>query len=225
MRDNRLDKRTCSSPGSQVPRTWGTPPSRVMFWVLVLPASAVFAPCVIVPVWEDYKAMALAERLEAESVARMHGDVRRLERHLEGLRNDPAVIARLAQRDLGYTRPYETSVLVDVGPVLSGMGEGDPGRSTNAQMPHPSRSEGWGTDLSDPPHGVVTTSSPTLFYQKDGAPWPPIVGRVLGCLPFADRVDVFTDPTARTTLLCLSGGLMVSAFALYPPRRRGRTAR
>jgi len=67
-------------------------------------AVAVFAPCVLVPVWEDYRAMVLAERLERGALAGMERDIDALERHLEGLRTDPMVVARTAVRDLGYRR-------------------------------------------------------------------------------------------------------------------------
>ncbi len=89
-------------------------PSSVMFWVLLLLASSVFAPCVLVPVWKDYQAIVLARLVEEQAVAHMRSDVDRLERHLDGLRNDPAVIARVARRDLAYTSRRETVVLVDV---------------------------------------------------------------------------------------------------------------
>jgi hypothetical protein len=56
--------------------------------------------------------MALAERLEAETVAQMRADIDRLRRHLDGIRNDPSVIARVAQRDLGYRRINQQSVYV-----------------------------------------------------------------------------------------------------------------
>lgn len=87
-----------------------------MFWLLVIPASIVFAACVLAPVWEDYRAMALAEHLETAAVDRMRADIERLERELEGLRNDPAVIARVAQRDLGYHRSNRDIVYVAPSP-------------------------------------------------------------------------------------------------------------
>jgi cell division protein FtsB len=93
-----------------------------MFWLLVIPASVVFAACVLAPVWEDYRAMALAEHLETETVERMRADIERLERQLEGLRNDPAVIARVAQRDLGYHRSNRDIVYVAPYPSAQAYG-------------------------------------------------------------------------------------------------------
>jgi len=91
-----------------------------MFWWLVVPASAIFVPCVLMPVWEDYRAMLLAEQLTADGVEHMRADIHRLQRHLDGLRNDPGVIARVAMRDLGYRRTDETGVYVAPPAVLAG---------------------------------------------------------------------------------------------------------
>ena len=99
-------------------------PSQAMFWLLVIPASALFSACVLVPVWEDYRAMALAERLEAETVAQMRADIDRLRRHLDGLRNDPGVIARVAQRDLGYRKMNQQSVYVGLEPAGPRLDDG-----------------------------------------------------------------------------------------------------
>lgn len=80
------------------------PPSVLMFWLLTLLATSVFVPCVLVPVWSNYKAMVLAERLEAREILNLQSEIEHLDRHLLALQNDPAVIARVAQRDLGYSR-------------------------------------------------------------------------------------------------------------------------
>jgi len=159
-------------------------PSSVMFWVLLLMASAVFAPCVLVPVWRDYQAIVLARRVEERAVAHMRSNVDRLEKHLDALRNDPAVIGRVARRDLAYTSNRETVVLVD------------------AVSPH-----------------VDTVSARSVETIQDVEP-PPWMRRVLTWLPFADRADVFSDSATRATLMLLSGGLVMAAFWLFPPRGR-----
>ncbi len=86
-----------------------------MFWLLVLLASATFAPCVIVPVLREYRAVKLLEKVETGAIERMRTDVGRQRAHLDALRKDPLVVARVAQRDLAYTRRNETTVFVGVG--------------------------------------------------------------------------------------------------------------
>lgn len=100
------------------PRDDRPPPSALMFWLLALLATAVFVPCVLAPVWSDYKAMALAERLEARETIRLQAEIERLGLHLQALQNDPAVIARVAQRDLGYSRAGLSVVPLDSVPVI-----------------------------------------------------------------------------------------------------------
>ena len=90
-------------------------PSPVMFWVLLGLAAAAFAPCCLVPVWRDYQAITMAERLEEARIERLSNHVERQRRHLTALRTDPAVVARTAQRDLGFRRPDESIILVQSG--------------------------------------------------------------------------------------------------------------
>lgn len=88
-----------------------------MFWMLTLLASLAFAPCVLVPVWLDYRALATAGRLESDAIARMEADLDHQRRHIRALREDPLVVTRLARRDLAYTHRDEIAVPVDAGPV------------------------------------------------------------------------------------------------------------
>ncbi|MEE9295210.1 MAG: hypothetical protein V3W34_09665 [Phycisphaerae bacterium] len=87
-------------------------PSPVLFWTLVLMSSAVFAPCVIVPLWQNYSALKMAEQLELRAVEQMRADLEGQRRHLAGLRDDPLVVTRVAQRELAYAGPDERSVRV-----------------------------------------------------------------------------------------------------------------
>ncbi len=88
-------------------------PSPLMFWTLVLMASAVFAPCVIVPLWQNYRALKMAEQLELRAIEQMRADVESQRRHLAGLRDDPLVVTRVARRELAYAGPDEHGVGVD----------------------------------------------------------------------------------------------------------------
>lgn len=161
-------------------------PSPVMFWLLMAMASATFTPCVIVPVWRDYQAIKLAERFEARAVEQLREHAQHLQRHLDALRRDPAVIERIARRDLSYRRPFEANVPVVPMPVA-------PVRIAET------------VDLRIEPPDVV----------RGFLTWLPIS---------AARADVFVDPTSRRTLMCLSGGLVLAAFVLYPPRRKQHAA-
>lgn len=160
----------------------GSPPSGLWFWLLVLFASAMFAPCVLVPVWKDYQAIKLAEEFEIASVEDMRRDIDRQERKLDALRTDPATVARVALRDLAYTRRGETSVRVETVPVLAHGGE-----------------------------------APAIRPMQP----PAAVARALGWLSLRPvHLEVFSDPTVRTTVMCLSGGLILAACLIFPPRRR-----
>lgn len=89
------------------------PPSPVTFWCLVILASAAFVPCVLVPVWEDYRAIRLAESYEAIALANIEQHVAMQKKHINALRTDPAVNMRLAKRDLRYRQPLETTIKLD----------------------------------------------------------------------------------------------------------------
>ena len=85
-------------------------PSPLMFWALVFMASAAFAPCVVVPRWQDYRALKTAEQLELRTIEKMRDHTQHQELRLQGLLADPLVVARLAQRELEYRRWGERSV-------------------------------------------------------------------------------------------------------------------
>ncbi len=91
-------------------------PSRggLVFWMLMAMGLGTFTPCVLLPEWREYQAMHAAEQAEQHRLDRMREVVER-ERHLlEAMQSDPAVIARVAQRDLRFYRPGDTTVAVDV---------------------------------------------------------------------------------------------------------------
>lgn len=82
--------------------------------MLILMGLAAFTPCVVLPEWREYQALRLAEQAGRHRLAEMQLVVDREKNMLEALQSDPAVIARLAQRDLHFRRPGETSVRVAV---------------------------------------------------------------------------------------------------------------
>lgn len=73
-----------------------------------------FTPCVVLPEWREYQALRLAEQAERHRLDAMQRVVDRERNLLEAMQSDPAVIARIAQRDLHFRRPGDTSVSVSV---------------------------------------------------------------------------------------------------------------
>ncbi|HUU85833.1 MAG TPA: hypothetical protein VM243_20235 [Phycisphaerae bacterium] len=86
--------------------------SPLLFWGLIALAGAGFAPCVVLPVWRDYQAMALATQVEEQLAATARADVERLRHTAAAIRTDPAVAARLARRELSYRHPGQAEVPV-----------------------------------------------------------------------------------------------------------------
>lgn len=86
----------------------------VVFWVLVLLALSALAPCVILPEWRQYELLSLAEQAQQHRADQLKSLVDREQRLLDAMRSDPAVISRLAQRDLSFRRPHDRAFSVSV---------------------------------------------------------------------------------------------------------------
>jgi hypothetical protein len=85
-----------------------------VYWMLLLMGLATFTPCVVLPEWREYQALRMAEQTERHRLDEMQRVVDRERNLLEAMQSDPAVIGRLAQRDLHFRRPGDTSVAVSV---------------------------------------------------------------------------------------------------------------
>lgn len=94
-------------------------PGGAVYWLLVLMGLGTFAPCVLLPEWRAYQAVRAVEMTEQQRLDNMASLVQREKNLLEGMQSDPAVIARVARRDLHFFRPGETTVPVDVPLVAS----------------------------------------------------------------------------------------------------------
>jgi len=140
----------------------------------------VFAPCVLLPVWRDYQALQYSEQVERAGLEQARAQLQRQKRHLEALQSDPAVIARVARRELRYRDPAEITIPVSIQ-----------------------------ADLSE-------QTAPLVL---DAVEPPAVVAWVVEKLPEADYDRFFCTGPTRTLLMCLSGGLLVSAFVLYSQRR------
>jgi hypothetical protein len=77
-------------------------------------AFTTFAPCILLPEWRDWQTLRWAELVEQQRVDVLRGTLEREKRTLEAIRTDPAVVTRLAQRDLRLYRRDERAVLVSL---------------------------------------------------------------------------------------------------------------
>jgi cell division protein FtsB len=71
-----------------------------MFYVLTLAAMAIFAPCVLVPIWRDVQKLNEDERTMAGVVAQLRLRIDRNDERITALQSDPQVIDRVARREL-----------------------------------------------------------------------------------------------------------------------------
>lgn len=79
-------------------------PSGVVFWLLVGLAVPTLAASLIVPEWRNLVALDVARQWEAHRVEQLNEQITAGQRALDAIRADPAVVARLAMRELNYRR-------------------------------------------------------------------------------------------------------------------------
>jgi hypothetical protein len=80
--------------------------------MLTLMGLATFVPCVVLPEWREYQALDMEAQIGQHRLEVLRDQVDRERRLLDALRSDPAVIARLAQRELGFQRADSQAVPV-----------------------------------------------------------------------------------------------------------------
>ncbi len=121
--DCRLDQ-VAASAGSienRQSKIDNAPRGGLVFWILIVMGLGTFAPCILLPEWREFQAMRLAEQAEQHRLDAMRRVVEREKHLLEAMQSDPAVIGRVAQRDLHFYRPGDTTVAVDV-PLMVPVG-------------------------------------------------------------------------------------------------------
>jgi cell division protein FtsB len=74
----------------------------IMFWVLAGMAFALFAPAVLLPLWEESQEIHAHEQKMAAAVAQLEAQRDRNATRIEALKDDPLVIERIARRELNY---------------------------------------------------------------------------------------------------------------------------
>lgn len=81
----------------------------IMFWVLASMAFALFAPSVLLPLWEESLEIRAYEQKMASEVAQLREQRDRNAARIEALKEDPLVIERIARRELNY-RPENEQI-------------------------------------------------------------------------------------------------------------------
>ena len=162
----------------------------IVYWLLVGMGVSSLAMCVLWPEWREYQAIRTAEQVQRKRVDSLRSTLREERRRLEALRDDPAVIARLARRELNYRGPSDRLVAVKVVHAAPNVR-----RSLDLSFNGES-SAGPDRDLQP-----LSISPPFAAF-----------------LPQYDYDHVFSDDRCRWVLATLSVGLLTVAVILF--RRR-----
>ncbi len=117
-----MTRRTSPHTGGRFPTEHR--PGGAVFWLLLVMGLSTFAPCIVLPEWRQYQAIQVTRQREQYRLDQLQHRVDAERRRLEAMQTDPAVVARLAQRDLGFHRPGQPSMPV----VTVGRVAGLPGR-------------------------------------------------------------------------------------------------
>ena len=123
--DNRF-LTVAARPGTHASRARFQTPSEVarddmsglVSWLLLFMGVSTLTPCILLPEWRTYQSLNIARQEQQHRLARMEQQVERERRLLDAVRSDPAVLARLARRELGFKSPGEQPVMVAVDPIL-----------------------------------------------------------------------------------------------------------
>ena len=96
-----------------------TPGTALVSWALLFMAMAAFVPCIVLPEWRAYQQVCQAEQAEQHRLANMQQVVDRERRNLDAIQRDPAVLARMAKRELHFQQEGMRTVAVAVVPLKS----------------------------------------------------------------------------------------------------------
>ena len=179
----------------RVDNTTGGLTGAIVYWLLVWMGVSSLAMCVLWPEWREYQAIKRAEQVQQRRVESLRRTLREERRQLEALRDDPAVFARLARRELNYRGPWDTLVAVNALRAAP-----DVRRSLGLSFDRES-SAGLDRDLQP------LSMSPTFS----------------AFLPQFDYDHVFCDDRCRWILATLSAGLLTVAVLLFRRRPSDRS--
>lgn len=161
----------------------------IMFWFLTGLALALFAPCVLLPVWVETERIIERERVAAEMVTQLEHQVARNDARIEALLADPLVSERMLRRELNYRTDGERVVALPTAAELASM------------------------EVNVP---VEPIAEPEPITLADARPvWMVSLRRWLPAWPWR---QLFVEAPNRTFILIMAGGLLAAAFVLYRPR-------
>jgi len=176
----------------------------MMFWVLIALGACGLVPSILLPQWRQYEKLALARQHEAHLHAQMEAAVGRERQMLQAVHTDPAVVSRIAQRELGF-KPA-TQVEVRVQPLYG---------ATIEDSGAPSLASG------------ITDWEPELPRISDSEPAstpvhpPAFVTSIVSSLPRLNYDAVFCDEQTRMIVIVMSIIIICMALALYGWSRDG----
>jgi len=93
-----------------VTQGWG---AAVTFWLLSGMGLTVLAACVLLPEWRTYEDLQLAQQQAQYHSRRVEQSLAHEQRLLDAIHSDPAVIGRLARRELGFHSIDDQTVYVE----------------------------------------------------------------------------------------------------------------
>lgn len=162
----------------------------IMFYVLSGLAVAIFAPCVLVPAWQQSAQLREYHRDLAVVVAGLQGQVEANRARTERWLSDPLVNERAVRREFNYQAPGEQVIRSgqDTSVAPTAISEGSTPRQRAVAIPP-----------NPVPRWVTATKQ-----------W----------LPAWNWSFLFARSPNRELLLLMSGGLLLTAFILYAPHRR-----
>lgn len=82
----------------------------IMFYLLSTAAMLIFAPCVLVPIWNHVQELSEAERALRAMVLQLRAEIDKNEIRIDALKNDPLVVDRVARRELNQRSANEQHV-------------------------------------------------------------------------------------------------------------------
>ena len=211
---SRLNKTSQGRQGKTTARPWLSRlrqaalqrSNGLVFWLLVALSLSTLAACVILPEWRQYQVLHASRQVQQYRLDRLGQQIDRQQRHLDALRTDPAVVRRLAQRDLALYRSNEKAVFVPVAATAGATGE-LVCRCSSAGAQGQAWTCPWHMGVEKPfvlDPGVPLAASP-----------PPIIAKLVTYLPDYDYMGLFCDGPTRLILMVMSTALMVFAFLLF----------
>ncbi len=183
-------------------------PGGLVYWALVLMGLAVFAPAVLLPEWRAYEDLLVREQMERERYELLEGTVIRERRMIEGLRTDPAVIARVAQRELGFRRTDDQVIAVQPSDArVTSMLAARQGVVIDPYAPQEDNEDF--SDLSGESFGKSNAAVAEV---------PALVAPIIRMLPPLPYDFLFCDGRTRLIMMCLGMSAIGAAVLLFGRR-------